>query len=47
MRDFVLGDQADSNILMFNTSFSYEIREDLITFMKSSRGRKSGQTNSI
>ena len=27
MKDYVLGDQADDEIMMFNTSFSYEIRD--------------------
>lgn len=34
MRDLVLGDQADERMLMFNTSFSYHIRDSLHTLKK-------------
>jgi len=33
MREFVLGEQANSNLMMFNTSFSYSVRGSFFEFL--------------
>ena len=43
MRDYVLGDQADDTILMFNTSFSYGIRDGFYS-LKSGMYAKKAKT---
>ena len=41
MREYVLGDQADDGILMFNTSFSYGIRDGFYAFQSGMYAKKA------